>query len=80
MKNVSKTTYLVFALISIVVGALISLWCLFVIISALAFEAQYPGFGMAPGAYFVLYIWLSVGIVLILVGILLFILRARRTE
>ena len=43
-------------------------------------EAEYPGPDIVPAVWVVLYSGLIIGIILICVGILLFILRARRSD
>ena len=76
----SKNVYLVFGLITIVVGGLLSFIFGAMLMLALELEAEYPGPDIAPGFYFGMYLWLTIGIVLIFVGILLLILRARRAD
>jgi ABC-type antimicrobial peptide transport system permease subunit len=75
---VSKKVFLVFGLITIVVGGLLSFIFGFLLMFALQLEAEYPSPGVAPGFFFALYFWLTIGIILICVGILLLILSARR--
>ena len=76
----SKTVYSVFGLITIVIGGLLSFIFGAMLMLALEVEAAYPGPDIAPGLYFGMYLWLTIGIILIFVGILLFILRARSTD
>jgi len=77
---VSKTVYLVFGLITIVIGGILSFIFGAMLMLVLELEAESPGSDIAPGFYVGIYLWLTIGIILILVGILLFILRARSTD
>ncbi|MBY8985080.1 MAG: hypothetical protein KGD65_08445 [Candidatus Lokiarchaeota archaeon] len=75
----SKTTFLVLAIISLVVGIVIFLWELFLIVSTLMLQAQYPE-TTTSWSIPSMYIWLAVGIVLIIVAIVLFVLRAKKAD
>lgn len=76
----SKKVFLVFGLITIVVGGLLSFIFGFLLFFAIELEAEYPGPDIAPGFWFGMYLWLTIGIILICVGVLLLILSARRKD
>ncbi len=76
----SKNVLLVFGLITTVLGGILSFNFGFFVFFALDMEAESPGPNIAPGVYIVLYFWLTIGIVLICVGVLLLILSARRKD
>ena len=78
--KVSKNVFLVFGILSTVAGALLSFIFGFLLKFAFDLEAEYPVPGIAPGFWVVMYSGLIIGIILICVGILLFILRARRSD
>jgi len=76
----SKKILLIFAIITLVVGAIfMTIWAL-ILTFHLALEAQFPGVTVDPIGVFFFYFFLSVGIALIVVSIILFILRAKRNE
>ena len=76
----SRTTYLVFAIITLVAGVVfITLWSLMILIQ-ISLEAQFSGVTLSPDGYFFFYFFLSMSIVLIAVSILLFVLRAKRAN
>ena len=77
--KVSKHVFLVFGIISTVAGALLTFIFGFLLSYAYGSVAEYPG-DIAPGFWVVMYSGLIIGIILICVGILLFILRARRSD
>ena len=76
----SRTTYLVFAIITLVAGAVfITFWSLMVLIQ-ISLTEQFGEVSLSPGGYFYFYFFLSMSIVLIAVSILLFVLRAKRAD
>jgi hypothetical protein len=80
VKRVSRTTYLVFAIITLVTGAVfITFWSLMLLIQ-ISLTEQFGGASLSPEGYFYFYFFLSMSIVLIAVSILLFVLRAKRAN
>jgi hypothetical protein len=80
VKRVAKTVLLVFAIITLVVGAVfMTIWTIIFLMN-IAIEAQFPGSTWTPAGLFIYYFTLIMGIVLIAVAILLFILRARKKD
>jgi hypothetical protein len=77
---VAKTILLVFAIITLVVGAIFMTFWTFLFIMNMAIEAQFPGSEWTPEGLFLFYFSLIMGIVFIAVAILLFILRARSKD
>lgn len=80
MKKVAKTVLLVFGIIAIVVGGLLSFIFGSLLVIAAQVEAEYPGQDIGSGFYFSMYLWLIIGIISICVGILLLILKARSVD
>jgi hypothetical protein len=76
----AKTVLLIFGIITIVVGGLLSFIFGGLLVLAAEMEAEYPGSSIAPGFLFSMYLWLTIGIILIIVGIILLILKARRAD
>jgi hypothetical protein len=71
---------LVFAIITLVLGAVfMTFWTILFLVN-MQIEAQFPGSEWTPEGLFLYYFTLIMGIVLIPVAILLFILRARKTD
>jgi hypothetical protein len=78
--RVSKNVFLVFGIISTVSGAILLFIFGFLLKFGFDLEAEYPGPDIVPAVWVVLYSGLIIGIILICVGILLLILRARRSD
>ena len=76
----SKTVLLVFAIITLVVGAVFMAFWTFLLIMDIAVEAQFPGSTWSPEGLIIFYFTLIMGIVLIVVAVILFILRAKRSS
>jgi hypothetical protein len=77
---VGKTALLILGIIAIVIGGLLSFIFGTLLILAVEVEAEYPGPDIAPGFWVGMYLWLTIGIILILVGIVLLILKARSKD
>ena len=77
MIKVAKTALLVIGIITIVIGGLLSFIFGTLLIFSVELEAESPGPDIAPGFWVGMYLWLTVGIILIVVGIILLILKAR---
>ncbi len=75
-----KTALLILGIIAIVIGGLLSFIFGTLLILAVEVEAEYPGPDIAPGFWVGMYLWLTIGIILILVGIVLLILKARSKD
>jgi len=77
---VAKKILLVFAIITLVVGAIsMALWT-FILAMDIAVEAQYPGSTWTPVGIFMFYFTLIMGIVLITVAVILFVVRAKASS
>ena len=76
----AKTALLVLGIIAIAVGGILTF--IFSILLAYMYDTSggYSITDIAPGFWFFTYLWLIVGIVLICVGILLLILKARSKD
>lgn len=80
MNQVSRTVYLVFAIISLVGGAVLTvLWSSMILIQ-ITLEAQFGSVSLSLDGYIFFYSFLIMSIVLFVVSILLFVLRARRKD
>jgi hypothetical protein len=77
---VSRTTFLVFAIISLVVGTFFMAFWTFILVFTLALNVQFPGAILSQEGYFIVYFALSIGIVFIIVAIILFVLRAKKAD
>jgi hypothetical protein len=80
VKRVARTVMLVFAIISLVVGAILMTGWTIILMMDIAIKEQFPGATMNPESIISFYLLLSFGIILIAVSILLFILRARKAN
>ena len=76
----SRTTYLVFAIITLVAGVVFITLLSLMILIQISLEAQFSGVTLSPDGYLFFYFFLSMSIVLIAVSILLFVLRAKRAD
>ena len=73
----ARTLLLVFAILTIVGGAIFTTLGAIILMLHLAITSQFPGATMDPQGYFFLYFFFSMGAALIVVSIILFIVRAR---
>jgi hypothetical protein len=80
VKRVSRTTFLVFAIISLVVGTFFMAFWTFILVFSLVLDAKFPGTILSQEGYFIVYFALSIGIVFIIVAIILFVLRAKKAD
>jgi hypothetical protein len=80
VKRLAKTALLVLGIIAIAIGGILTFIFGILLAFAVELEAEYPGPDIAPGFWFGMYLWLGIGIVLICVGILLLILKARSKD
>ena len=71
---------LVFAIISLVIGAILMTGWTIILMMDIALKEQFPGATMNPESLMFFYLLLSLGIVFIAVSVLLFVLRARKTD
>ena len=80
MKRVARTVMLVFAIITLVFGAILMTGWFIILSIDIALKQTFPGTTMNPDDILSFYLLLTFGIVLIAVSILLFILRAKRKD
>ena len=80
MKQVAKTVMLVFAIITMVLGAILMTGWTIILLMDIALKQTFPGTTMNPESVVSFYVLLTVGIILIAVSILLFVLRAKRKD
>lgn len=76
----SRTTYLVFAILALVGGAILTTFWVLMLMLHMALVAQFGSVSLSPDGYFFFYFFLIGSIVLIAVSILLFVLRAKRKD
>jgi TRAP-type C4-dicarboxylate transport system permease small subunit len=77
---VARTVMLVFAIITLVFGAILMTGWFIILSIDIALKQTFPGTTMSPEDIISFYLLLTFGIVLIAVSILLFILRAKRKD
>jgi len=77
---VAKTVMLVFAIITMVLGAILMTGWTIILLMDIALKQTFPGTTMNPESVVSFYVLLTVGIILIAVSILLFVLRAKRKD
>ncbi len=76
----SRTVYLVFAILTLVGGAVFTvIWSLMILIQV-SLEAQFGSVSLSLDGYIFFYSFLIMSIVLFAVSILLFVLRARKKD
>jgi hypothetical protein len=78
--RVARTVMLVFAIITLVFGAVLMTGWTFILMMDISLKEQFPGATMNPESIISFYLLLSFGILLLAVSIFLFILRARRKD
>ncbi len=71
---------LVFAIITMVLGAILMTGWTIILLMDIALKQTFPGTTMNPESVVSFYVLLTVGIILIAVSILLFVLRAKRKD
>lgn len=80
MKRVARTVMLVFAIITLVIGGILMAGWTFLLMLDTALKEEFPGTTMTPESLISFYVLLSVAIIFIAVSVLLFVLRARKTN
>ena len=78
--RVSRTVFLVFAIISLVVGTFFTAFWASILVFTLLLDTHFPGAFISQEGYFVVYFALSMGIVFIIVAIILFVLRTKKAD
>ena len=76
----AKTVMLVFAIISLVIGAILMTGWTIILMMDIALKEQFPGATMNPEGLMFFYLLLALGIVFIAVSVLLFVLRGRKSD